>query len=247
MNVLLLTLVLMTSGSVASGETPNPAAEDVLARSLAHHDPEGAWSSRSIEVAVEVRYGDRIAAARGFAGHTETMRVDNASGLFEYRATKGNSRIEIDGLGDAFAARLDGSTEIAAEDLEKYRLGTERLPFWRDYFTFLYGLPMKLRDPGTRLDPDVARIEFEGRDVYALRVTYAPEVGKDIWYFYVDPDTFALVGCRFFHDESKNDGEFLVFEGEVKGPHGLRLPKVRHWYVNLDREFLATDDVTAIR
>ena len=87
---------------------------------------------------------------------------------------------------------------------------------------------------------------FNERQVLTLRVTYSPEVGKDIWYFYVDPETFALVGCRFFHDEAKNDGEYLVFEGEVSGPHGLRLPKLRHWHMNLDREHIATDEIVTI-
>ena len=247
MILLVLSLSLIVADPAGPATAAPPSAEEVLARTIAHHDPEGAWSSRPIEIETQVRYGERIAAARGFAGHVETIRVDNAAGRFAYRATKGSARIEIDGRGDAFTARLDGSPEIAAADLETYRLGTERLPFWRDYFTFLYGLPMKLRDPGTRLDPETTRTVFEGREVLALRVTYAPEVGKDTWYFYVEPATFALVGCRFFHDESTNDGEFLVFEAEVEGPHGLRLPKLRRWYVNRDREFLATDEIVTVR
>lgn len=77
---------------------------------------------------------------------------------------------------------------------------------------------MKLRDPGTRLDPTVRRTTFNERQVPVLRVTYAEEVGKDIWYFYVDPETWALTGCRFFHDESKNDGEYIAYEGEIRAP-----------------------------
>ncbi len=224
-----------------------PAADEIVSRSISHHDPEGAWASRPIEIASEVRYGERIAASRGFEGHTETVRVDNAAARFAYRATKGGARIEIDGNGDRFVARLNGSSEIGADDVDRYRLGAERLPFWRDYFTYLYGLPMKLRDPGTRLDPEVKPAVFEGREVFAVRVTYTPEVGKDVWYFYFDRTTSALAGCRFHHDESENDGEYLVFEDEIAGPHGLRLPRVRHWHVNRDAEYLATDEIVSIR
>ena len=107
-------------------------------------------------------------------------------------------------------------------------------------------MPMKLRDPGTRLDPAVKRTELDGRAVLALRVTYAPEVGGDTWYFYVDPRTFALAGCRFYHDESANDGEYIVFEGEVEGPRRLRLPKLRRWHMNRDGEYIAVDEVLSI-
>ena len=79
-----------------------------------------------------------------------------------------------------------------------------------------------------------------------LRVTYAPEVGQDVWYFYFDPESFALVGCRFFHDEAANDGEYIVFDGEVEGPHGLRLPRLRRWHMNRDGEYIAVDDVKSI-
>lgn len=247
MILLMMSLYFAAVEPSASPAAAAPSADELLARSIAHHDPENAWASRPIEIASEVRYGERIAASRGFAGHTETVRIDNAAGRFTYRATKGDARIEIDGDGDQFVARLNGLSEISPDDLEKYRLSDERLPFWRDYFAYLYGLPMKLRDPGTRIDPEVQRTTFAGREVFALRVTYTPEVGKDLWDFYFDPTTSALVGCRFFRDESKNDGEYLVFDDEVEGPHGLRLPKVRHWYVNRDDEYLATDDILSIR
>jgi hypothetical protein len=235
--------------SVAAGPLPaaEPTAEEVLERMLAYHDPEDAWSKKPLEITAELRYGERIAKSRGYDGRTDRVRVDNAAGRFEYHADKGGDRIEIVGEGDRFSARLNGSSKISAADRNEHRLNPEQLPTWRDYFTYIYGLPMKLRDPGTRLDPDVARTTFNEREVLSLRVTYAEEVGKDIWYFYVDPENWALTGCRFFHDESKNDGEYIVYEGEIEGPHGMRLPKLRHWYTNRDGEFLATDDVVALR
>jgi hypothetical protein len=172
--------------------------------------------------------------------------VDLAAGQFRYWSSKGSDRIEIASDGETLSARLNGSSEISAEDLKTHRLAADNLPGWRDYFMYMFGLPMKLRDPGTRLDPEVTQAEFNGLQALVLHVTYSPEVGKDTWYFYLDPETYALVGCRFFHDEASNDGEYLVFEDEVEGPGGLRLPKLRHWYMNLDGEHIATDDVTSI-
>ncbi len=38
----------------------------------------------------------------------------------------------------------------------------ERARMYRDYLSYLWGLPMKLRDPGTRVDPVTKRVTFEG-------------------------------------------------------------------------------------
>jgi len=114
----------------------------------------------------------------------------------------------------------------------------------RDYYVYLWGLPMKLRDPGTQLG-GVKSTTFTDQDAYSLRVTYAPEVGKDVWYFYFDRETAALVGYRFYHDEAKNDGEVIVLEGEYEG-HGMRLPESRAWTTHQDDRYLGTDTLLAI-
>jgi len=140
---------------------------------------------------------------------------------------------------------LNGSAEISDAKREEHRLDCDRVVLYRDYYTYLWGMPMKLRDPGTRLDPGVSDAVFQGRQVKSLRVTYDPEVGGDTWYFYFDPDSAALVGYRFFHDESANDGEYIVLEGEVSGG-GLRLPKARTWFTNAEDRLLGTDTLTGL-
>ena len=125
------------------------------------------------------------------------------------------------------------------------RLDREDGRFWRSYYGFLAGLPMKIADPGARLDPEVAETTFEGRDVNAVRVTYDPEVGGDTWYFYFDPETAELVGCRFYHDESANDGEYITFEGLAEA-NGLRLPRYREWYTNEGDRFLGSDEIRSV-
>ena len=236
--------LILTSG--LSSAAPVPEALDLVERSIAYHDPEGAWSSRPIEFVAEVRLAERLAAERGYETRTDRFVVDNAAGLFRCTTEVADDRIEISIDGDVYQTRVNGRSDVSDEVRQKHRLADDQLARRRNYFVFMYGIPMKLRDPGTRLNPEVVRTEFEGRDVYALRVTYSPEVGSDIWYFYFNPETYALVGCRFFHDEAANDGEFIVFDGEVRGPHGMRLPKLRRWHMNRDREFIASDDVVSI-
>jgi len=59
--------------------------------------------------------------------------------------------------------------------------------------------------------------------------------------------SYALVGYRFYHSESDNDGEYIPFEGEiVDEATGLRLPSTRTWYYNNGDGHLATDQIVSI-
>jgi len=65
---------------------------------------------------------------------------------------------------------------------------------------------MKLRDEGMIVDPKVIRKNFMDKEYLTLKVTYDKAVGSDTWYFYFDPQTYAMEVYQFYHDESKNDG-----------------------------------------
>ncbi len=110
----------------------------------------------------------------------------------------------------------------------------------KDYYTYLYGLPMKLRDPGTQIDLLVRKKTFMEKEYLVLRVTYDKEVGEDTWYFYFDPENYAMEAYQFFHKEAENDGEYILLSGE-ETIHGIRMPKVRAWYYNKDNTYLGTD------
>ena len=146
---------------------------------------------------------------------------------------------------DKAEARLDGRADLSSDELERYRLTPAQILTQRNMQLYLNGLPMKLKDPGTRLDPKVKEALFQGRAVHELRVTYDRNVGSDSWYFYLDRATCALVGQRFYHDEAAGDGEYTVFSEEVSGGD-LRLPRVRKWYRNQGNELFITHTILSI-
>ena len=45
---------------------------------------------------------------------------------------------------------------------------------------------------------------------------------------------------QFFHDESKNDGEYILLS-EMITVNNIKIPKVRAWYYNKEDVYLATD------
>ena len=224
-------------GAPSVGETS--AARDLLARSIRFHDPEGLWSTRTVRLSwngTGSDGGERVALDLTLHPDGRTFSM---SGRYRGR------RIDYSIVDDRLTVTVDGSADMPDETREAMRLAREEGMFWRSYFGFLVGLPMKLNDPGTQIDPEPADTEFMGRAVQSIRVTYDPDVGGETWYFYFDPESAELVGSRFYYDESANDGEYLIFEG-LAGADGLRLPMRRSWYVNADSSFLGADEISGL-
>jgi len=115
----------------------------------------------------------------------------------------------------------------------------------RNYYVYLWGLPMKLKDPGTIIHSEVQDTSFLEQPVYGVKVTYEESVGNDIWYFYFDKKNYALSGYRFYHHEADNDGEYISLQGEVE-KDGFRLPQIRKWYTHKEGKYLGADILMSI-
>jgi hypothetical protein len=215
-----------------------PSAEELLAKAITYHDPDDLWGQGVWRLTLGETRPD------GTVRRT-VLIVDNSTGRFDYSTQDGGDRIEGSLTDDGCSFRLNGSITFSQEEREQHRLTCERLERMRNYYTYLWGLPMKLRDPGTRLDAAVGSDTFGGSTVTVLRVGYEEPVGKDTWYIYLNPSSYALVGYRFFHDESANDGEYILLDQEVE-TEGLRIPRVRAWYTNADKRYLGTDTLESL-
>jgi hypothetical protein len=206
--------------------------EALLERSIKYHDPKGQWGKKPVTLQLkETRPGG--------SDRSTSITIDLKKGSFLLDQMREGNRLVYRVAGEACSYELNGSSEISEADLKKYRLNCDRAKTMRDYYTYLWGLPMKLTDAGTILQ-EVKMDDFMGKQAYSLKVTYSPEVGADIWYFYFDPSTYALIGYRFYHDEAANDGEYITLEGEEKIKN-FRFPKERKWYMHKDEKFLGTD------
>lgn len=215
------------------------SAEELLLASIAYHDPESRWDRGAFHVTLGESRPD------GNERITEVV-LDNARGRFTLKRRLPDGREAVVSIaGEKVDVTLDGSANVSAEDLAPHRLAPEQALRTRNYYLYLYGLPMKLRDPGTRLSPEAKEATFDGRPAYELEVAYDANVGTDTWYFYLDKETHALIGYRFYHDKTANDGEYITLAEEATGA-GLRLPRVRKWYRHQDDGFLGTDTVRSI-
>lgn len=211
-------------------------ATQLLDKAISFHDPQQNWTDFRGQLFITMKTpnsGDRLSE----------ITLDLPQQYFKLIAKKENIVTEqILNKGDCKLV-LNGSETISEDEAKKHRLTCERAEMMRNYYTYLYGLPMKLKDPGTPLDSKVYRKTFKGKTYNVLKVAYKEPVGNDTWYFYFDPSTAALEAYQFYHDEEKNDGEYIILSG-LEEINGVKMPKIRAWYYNKDDKYLGTDNLT---
>ena len=134
---------------------------------------------------------------------------------------------------------------LSKEDAIKHNLNCERANMYKNYYTYLYGLPMKLKDLGARLSNSVERKVFQGKTYLVLRISYDESVGSDNWYVYINPETYAMEIYQFFKtdvngNEIETSGEYILLSDETV-INGIKMPKNRAWFYNKDDLYLGTD------
>ena len=206
---------------------------ELLEKSIAYHDPNGQWPTFNYILNVTMTTPDapdRISKITINLPKNYFQVVATREGITtEYTVDKGKCRMA-----------LNGKYNLTDEDLKANNLSCERANLYKNYYTYLYGLPMKLNDPGTIVHEKVERKTFKGKTYLTIKVTYDKAVGGDTWYFYFNPKTYAMEVYQFFHDESKNDGEYILLSG-METIKGINMPKVRAWYTNKEDKYLGTD------
>lgn len=234
----LLFFTLITFSYAIQAQTMT--AEELLDMSIQFHDPMGRWQTAEMEMVLKMETPNRPV-------RTSLISINNEKGSFGVQyVSKGHLiHYKVDGL-DSAEVLADFEIATGRTDIDSLDLTADRARRWRNYYSYLYGLPMKLKDAGTNIAPEVIQDNFNGDEVLAIKVTYEAEVGSDIWYFYFQPNTYAMVGYRFYHDESTNDGEYIILDG-MEIQNGLRLPKNRYWYVNEDARFLGADMMISLK
>lgn len=207
---LILVLLPLTSQLNAIGQEIK--AQQVLEKSIQYHDPKGIWSSFNHQL-------EFLSERPNGADRKSLVTIDNTKGFFKLEEDGNNMAIAMD----------------ACEQIPEGK-NCDQVKRTRNYYLYLWGLPMKLKDVGTPLESMVREEEFNGIFCYVLRVPY----DQDIWYFYFDKSNYALIGYMFYKDEPAKKGEVIFLDEEARIGE-LRIPKKRRWYNTADNKFLGTD------
>jgi hypothetical protein len=223
--------------------TPLQAQElsgaELLDKAIAHHDPNGNWNSFRAGLLIQLEMPNRD-------NRLSEVTINLPEQFFELKETKDSIVTKRSSDKGICSFSLNGESNLSAEQLKKHRGDCERTSMMKNYYTYLYGLPMKLKDAGTIIDPIVQRKTFKAKEYLVLKVTYDEGVGSDTWYFYFDPKTYAMEVYQFFKDEAKNDGEYILLS-ELQVINEIKIPKVRAWYYNKNNGYLGTDKLISAK
>lgn len=230
MKNLLLLVVLFISAQTFSQEI---TGKQLLEKAIKFHDPNGNWETfkGTLFVTMETPKSPK---------RVSEITIDLPNQYFSVKAKSGDNTSEYIVHKDSVQIIFNGAENPSEEILKKNRLTKARAKMYQNYYTYLYGLPMKLKDPGTVIHDQVNLDKFMGDEFYVLKVTYDKKVGKDTWYFYFNTETYQMEYYQFYHDESKFDGEYISLDG-LEIINGIKMPKKRGWYMNKDQKYLGTD------
>ena len=211
----------------------NMTAKELIGKSIQYHDPNNNWATFSGELKITMEtpsWGPRISS----------IFFDLQKGNFKNQYKSDSNLIFQEVNKGVCSVLFNGKAKFTSEEEKKYRLSCNQTKRTRDYYAYLYGLPMKLKDPGTIINPELEKRSFKGKEYWVAQVNYEKEVGNDHWYFYFDPITYAMEVYQFYHEESKNDGEYILLTEEIL-VNGIKMPKNRAWYYNKNDKYLGTD------
>jgi hypothetical protein len=212
--------------------------DELLEKSINFHDPTGNW---------ETFHGELIVTMETPKGTQRKSKIiiNHPSQYFSVEAARDSIVTKQIVNKEVCSFSINGITNLSEELIEKYSLNCKRAKMFKNYYTYLYGLPMKLEDEGTVVDQIVTTKTFKGKEYLVLKVNYAKEVGKDTWYFYFDPKTYAMKVYQFFK-EAKDSGEYILLSG-LETINGIKMPKNRVWYYNKDAGYLGTDVLSKLK
>jgi hypothetical protein len=213
------------------------SSKQLLENAIKYHDLAGNWETFSDTFVV-------VMTTPNSPERTSLISINLPTEYFSVKATKGTEvttyTLEKGKCEMRFADKVLDSLEA-----KEKKMDCDKATLYKNYYTYLYGLPMKLLDPGTNLDKTILKKSFKGKDYLVLKATYDETVGSDVWYFYFNPETYAMEIYQFFKTdangkEKPDTGEYILLSEEV-AINGIKMPKVRAWYYNKDDSYLGTD------
>lgn len=214
--------------------------KQLLENAIAYHDPNGNWENFKGIFNVEM-------SSPNASKRKSRITINLPKAYFEVVAKRDSVTTTYVVNNAKCQMQYNGKILDSTEAKEK-KMSCDRATLYKNYYTYLYGLPMKLEDLGTVLNTKVEQKTFKGKSYLVLRVTYDKTVGKDVWYFYFNPKTYAMEVYQFFKTDKNGKelpttGEYILLS-EEEHINGIKMPKKRAWYYNKDDAYLGTDVLT---
>lgn len=227
--------ILAFSSPISYGQDVTP--NELLEKTINYHDSNGNWQNFNETFTV-------VMTTPNASKRISVISINLPQEYFSVKATK--DTITTTYILDKEKCKMSYNGKVLdSVTAQEKKMTCDRAKLYKNYYTYLYGLPMKLKDLGTNLSDNVENKTFKGKDYLVLKVTYDEAVGSDVWYFYINPKTYALEVYQFFKTddngkEKPDSGEYILLSEEAV-VNGIKMPKIRAWYYNKDDKYLGTD------
>jgi len=163
----------------------------LLDKALAYHDPNNNWSTFNGELHITMETPNN-------SNRESVIKINIPQEYFYVKASRDTLTIEYTIIKDDCEIALNGNSNLDEATLKENKLSCKRANMYKNYYTYLYGLPMKLKDHGTHIQEKVERKTFKGKDYLVLKVMYDEAVGSDVWYFYFNQKPMSWKFISFF-------------------------------------------------
>ena len=206
--------------------------KQLLEKSIQYHDPNNNWETFNGTLNVTMKTPNK-------PNRDSEIKINLPQEYFYVKSSRGTNTTEYTVNKENCVIIFNGQENPSETILKEHKLSCDRAKLYKNYYTYLYGLPMKLKDNGTVIHDETERKTFKGKEYLVLKATYNKEVGKDTWYFYFNPKTYAMEVYQFFKNTPDSGEYILLTEEEII--NGIRFPKNRAWYYNKNNNYLGTD------
>ncbi|QCE40813.1 DUF6503 family protein [Psychroserpens sp. NJDZ02] len=211
---------------------------NLLNKAIKYHDPSNNWNTfnDTLQVTMEIPKSPN---------RDSKIIINLPKETFYLKTIKDTTITEYTILKDTCKISFNGQSKLSEAIAKANNLSCDRGTLLKNYYTYLYGLPMKLKDKGTIINQKVEQKTFKGKSYLVLQVSYDITVGSDIWFFYFDPNTYAMEVYQFFKTDSNGNikldtGEYILLS-ETEIISNILIPKQRAWYYNKNNTYLGTD------
>ena len=209
------------------------SSNDVIDASIRYHDPNMRWSSLNDEfLVISERDSTRLILANN------ESRVEWDEKLKDGRIITGGY------VGDSCYVKLDGKSIEPKGEIENFLLDCPQIIGRSNYWLYMFGLPMKLKDRQAEIDPSSVLVDFLGKKYWRVKVGYEGSAEGERWQFYFAPDTYRFAIAQYFHPALGEDSEYIIYDTPID-LHGMVLPAKHSWYMLNEKEFIGSEQLTS--
>ena len=133
--------------------------QQLLEKAIQYHDPNGNWETFNGTLNVTMETPNN-------APRVSTIKINLPEEYFYVKASRDQKTTEYTVEKDTCLIAFNGKTDISDAIAKKNNLSCDRANLYKNYYTYLYGLPMKLKDAGTVIDPKVTKKTFKGKQLF---------------------------------------------------------------------------------